>query len=209
MNYAGQFFVGDDYSIMNLGHFRQNEDIRIRVTIANDYHEAYWCDTLFYSFDKDAFVKSAERIQGKTAEITDMTNTSVTMTCTAEEEDSCLFTTIPYEPGWNVTVNGAPVAVSKCADALMTVPLRKGQNEVKMVFDPDYYKIGKAMTAGGVIIILLIFLFEFKNGKLIAGIFGRKKEKAQAEAEEQEEHDPEEQEEEQAEPQSDTESENK
>ena len=209
MNYAGQFFVGDDYSIMNLGHFRQNEDIRIRVTIANDDHEAYWCDTLFYSFDKDAFVKSAERIQGKTAEITDMTNTSVTMTCTAEEEDSCLFTTIPYEPGWNVTVNGAPVAVSKCADALMTVPLRKGQNEVKMVFDPDYYKIGKAMTAGGVIIILLIFLFEFKNGKLIAGIFGKKKEKAQAEAEEQEEADPEEQEEEQAEPQSDTESENK
>ena len=36
-----------------------------------------------------------------------------------------------------------------------------------MVFDPDYFRIGKAMTAAGLLLILVIFLFEYKNGRII------------------------------------------
>ena len=167
MDFAGCFFVGDNYSILDLGHFVKGEEVRVRVTIDNDDNEAYWCDTLFYTFDKEAFVQSAERISANTAAITEFGNTNVTFECEAESDDSCLFTSIPDEPGWTVTVNGEETAYDTCADTLMTIPLRKGSNTVKMVFDPDYFRIGKAMTAAGLLLILVIFLFEYKNGRII------------------------------------------
>jgi uncharacterized membrane protein YfhO len=167
MDFAGCFFVGDNYSILNLGHFIEGEEVRVRVTIDNDDNEAYWCDTLFYTLDKEAFKASAERISANTAAITEFGNRNVTFECEAADDDSCLFTTIPDEPGWVITVNGEEAAYDKCAETLITVPLRKGKNTVKMVFDPDYYRIGKAMTAAGLLIILVIFIFEYKDGRIV------------------------------------------
>lgn len=182
MEFAGCFFVGDNYSILDLGHFVKGQEIRVRVTIDNDDHEAYWCDSIFCTFDKEAFVRSAERISDRVARITEFGNRNVTFECTAESEDSCLFTTIPDEPGWIVTVNGQEVEVNECAGTLITVPLRKGSNTVKMVFDPDYYRLGKAMTAAGVLIILIIFIFEYKNGSIVRRIFPAPKKAAETPA---------------------------
>jgi uncharacterized membrane protein YfhO len=172
MTFAGCFFVGDNYSILNLGSFVKNQEVRVRVTIDNDDNEAYWCDTLFCSFDKEAFIRSATNVTANTAAITDFSNRSVTFECTAEDSTKCLFTTIPAEPGWIVTVNGEQVTPGKCADALMTVPLKVGSNTVKMTFDPSYYRLGWAMTAAGVLLIIVIFIFEYKNGAVIGKIKG-------------------------------------
>ncbi len=174
MDFAGCFFVGDNYSILDLRHFVKDQEVRVRVTIDNDENEAYWCDTLFCSFDKEAFQRSAERITSRTARITEFGNRNVTFECDAEKNGLCL-TTIPDEPGWKVTVNGKTVTTGKCADSLITVPLQLGSNTVKMVFDPDYYRMGWAMTASGLLLIVVIFIFEYKNGKIFKKITGSSK----------------------------------
>ena len=181
MEFAGCFFVGDNYSILDLGHFVKDQAVRVRVTIDNDEHEAYWCDSIFCTFDKEAFMRSAEKITARSAEITEFGNRNVTFECTADSDDSCLFTTIPDEPGWVITVNGAKVAADKCCETLITIPLRKGSNTVKMYFDPDYFRLGKAMTAAGVLIIIIIFLFEYKNGKIVKRVFASQSKAAKPE----------------------------
>ena len=59
MSFAGQFFEGDNYAIMNLGKYSEGDKIRVRITVANDYNEAFWLDTLFYSFDMDRVVSAS------------------------------------------------------------------------------------------------------------------------------------------------------
>ena len=170
MDFAGQFFVGDNYSILNLGKFLKNQDVRIRVTIDNDDNEAYWCDTLFYSFDFAQFETDAETLQSKGLTITSFDDTSLSGECYAQESGQYLFTTIPDEPGWTVKVNGREVSTKKSAGALITIPLEKGKNEISMEFRPTYYTGAMIVSAAGLLIILIIFIFEYKNGKILIAL---------------------------------------
>lgn len=167
MDFAGQFFVGDNYSILNLGKFLKNQTVRVRITIDNEDNEAYWCDTLFYSFDKEKFAASAQKIQQNSFDPTELDSTSLKGKCVAETDGQYLFTTIPYEPGWVIKVNGKTVKPSVSCKALITIPLEKGENEISMEFDPGYFKIGVLLSLGGLLIIAVIFIFEYKNGKII------------------------------------------
>lgn len=167
MDFAGQFFVGDNYSILNLGSFLQNEEVRIRVTIDNEENEAYWYDTLFYSFDKEAFEADSAVIMENAMTVTEFDNTSLAAECYADGEGKYLFTTIPDEPGWEVMVNGKRVNYMTSAGTLITIPLEKGNNKVEMKFDPAYYKGSIIISIAGLMIIAIIFLYEYKNGILI------------------------------------------
>lgn len=170
MDFAGQFFVGDNYSILKLGDFVEKQDVRIRITIDNEDNEAYWSDTLFYTFDFDAFSADAETLKDKGMTVTSFDDTKVTGSCYAEESGQYLFTTIPDEPGWIIKVNGKEVATKKSADALITIPLEKGENEISMEFKPAYFTGGLIMTFAGLLMIAVIFIFEYKNGRIITAI---------------------------------------
>ncbi len=167
MDFAGRFFVGDNYSILDLGHFLQNEDVRVRVTIDNEDNEAYWSDELFYSFDHEKFAQTAAALQERSFEITSFESERVEGKCTADSGGQYLFTTIPDEPGWKVTVNGREVKTAVSAGALITVPLEKGENTVVLKFAPDYLKGSLILTLAGVMMFILLFVLEYKDGIII------------------------------------------
>jgi uncharacterized membrane protein YfhO len=165
MNYAGQFFVGDNYSIMNLGKFTEGQEIRIRVTISNDDNEAYWSDQLFYTFDYDTFSETCAQLQQSSLEITDFDDTSLEGTVTAENDGDLLFTTIPYEEGWTIKVNGETVDPTVTLDSLIAIPLESGENTITMKFSPNYWKFSIVITLMGILVFAVIFMFEYKKGK--------------------------------------------
>ncbi|MBR1739905.1 MAG: YfhO family protein [Ruminococcus sp.] len=167
MAYAGQFFVGDNYSILNLGKFYQDQEIRVRVTIANEDNEAYWRDRLFYTFDYDRFTAAAEDLKQDSFEITHFEDTRVEGKATAKKDGDLLFTTIPYENGWTITVNGREVKPVKTLDSLIAIPLEAGDNNIKMNFSPNYWRLSLITTMLGILLLLVIFLFEFRRGKYI------------------------------------------
>lgn len=170
MSFAGQFFVGDNYSIMNIGKFYKGQRIRIRVTISNDEDEGVWGDELFYTFDMDKFKAAAEGLRQREWKLTAHEDTYVEGTCTAKA-GQYLFTTIPYEEGWDITVNGKSVKPEKSMDTLMTIPLEEGENTVAMKFAPNYFRLAIIVSIGGLLILVLIILVEYKNGKLIHRLF--------------------------------------
>ena len=182
MEYAGQFFVGDNYSILNLGKFYRDEDIRIRITVANDDNEAFWSDALFYSFDMEAFQAADTQLQKKVWNVTKHEDTYVEGSCTAENDGEVLFTTVPDENGWIVKVNGKEVKTEKSLDSLITIPLEKGENVITMEFSPNYFTAAVIISVCGLLIIVLIFLFEYKNGRLVKRFFEKPQSGTEAEA---------------------------
>lgn len=173
MEYAGQFFVGDNYSIMNLGKFYEGQELRIRITVANDDNEAYWKDQLFYTFDYDSFAQTCADMQKNVLEVTSFKDTYLEGTVNAENDGSVLFTTIPYENGWTITVNGKKVTAEKSLDSLITIPLEQGENKITMKFSPDYWKVSLIITGFGVALLVLIFLFEYKRGKVMKKVLAK------------------------------------
>ncbi len=171
MEYAGQFFVGDNYSILNLGEFARDEDIRIRITVANEDNEAFWSEALFYTFDMEDFQAADARLKDRVWNLTQHEDTYVEGTCIAQSDDEVLFTTIPYENGWIITVNGREVQPGISLDSLITIPLEEGENVITMEFSPNYFTAAKIISLCGLLVIALIFLFEYKNGRLIKRFF--------------------------------------
>ncbi|WP_295210114.1 YfhO family protein [Ruminococcus sp.] len=167
MDYAGQFFVGDNYSILNLGKFTQGQKIRVRVTISNDDNEAFWKEQLFYSFDYDTFSADCAALQQNVLDVTKFEDTYLEGTVTSDSSDKVLFTTIPYENGWTIKVNGKTVTPGKSLDSLITIPLEQGENVITMKFSPSYWKLSIIISIFGLLVLIVIFLFEYKKGKVM------------------------------------------
>lgn len=105
------------------------------------------------SLQEDALTDSIARMGANPVEFTQYESTHVT--CEVEVGESkdgekLLFTSIPYEKGWRVTVNGAAVKPIPIGGGLLGVPLTEGHNTV------EFHYIVRGLTAGVLLSLLCV-----------------------------------------------------
>lgn len=168
-NYAfvDYFFTGEYYSILNLGSFEPGETVKLRMTLANG--EALFSDVLFYRLDTEELAKAYAEISQGNWNITKHTDTHLKGDVTASE-DGILFTTIPYEPGWTVKVDGEKVEPIVLIDSLIGIELKAGRHEIEMRFFPDYLILAIIVELIGLSFIAIVAVFEVRNGEIIKKI---------------------------------------
>ncbi len=172
--FAGYFFTGDHYSILNLGQFNEGESVRVRLSIPTEVGEAYWSDELFYVFNEEQFKNDITLVQENLWEITEFDDTYIEGNITVGE-NQLLFTTVPYEEGWTVEVDGKKVEPIIIADTFIAVDLAPGEHTVSMSYMPNYFIISIILSICGVLLAAVIFVFEYKNGKIIKKIMKKVK----------------------------------
>lgn len=74
----------------------------------------------------------------------------VTMTVSADT-DKLLFTTIPYEAGWEAWVDGQKTELVAYQDAFLSIPLSGGTHTIELKFTPPGLKIGIVCSGVGVL----------------------------------------------------------
>lgn len=166
------FFTSEYYSILNLGSYEEGEELKVRMTLASG--EVLFSDVLFYQLDTDALMEATNTLKEGGWQITEHTDTYLEGSITAKE-DGVMFTTIPYEPGWHITVDGEEVTPIKLLDSLIGIELTAGTHEITMRFWPDYLSLALAVSALGWSIIAIIFVVEYKNGSILKRILEKKK----------------------------------
>ena len=174
MDFAGSFFEGDDLSILCLGNFKKDQEVRVRVTLIDEDNEAFWLDELFYTFDQTDFEKAVESIREQgILDIEEFDDRYVKGTVKAQGNGKYLLTTIPTEDGWVVTVNGKKVDYEVTLGTLITIPLENGENVVEMSFSPNYYKLAVVLSVIGLLMLIGIFIYEYKDGVILERIINR------------------------------------
>lgn len=168
-NYAfvDYFFTSEYYSILDLGSYEPGEKLHVRMTLANS--EALFSDVLFYHLDTEALEAAVSDIRKGSWNITEHNDTWLKGSVNAEE-DGVLFTTIPYEPGWTIKVDGEKVEPVKLIDSLIGIELTAGEHTITMKYLPDYLLLAIAVSVFGWSIVGIIFIIEFKNGRLLKAI---------------------------------------
>ena len=53
-----------------------------------------------------------------------------------------IYTSIPYDEGWKVLVDGKEVKTEKFADSLLMFKAGKGKHKIKIVYTPPLQKLG-------------------------------------------------------------------
>ncbi|MBQ4486443.1 MAG: YfhO family protein, partial [Oscillospiraceae bacterium] len=126
-------------------------------------NEVLFKDKLFYYLDEEKFSEDIAKIAEHGLNVTYFREDHIKGNINAAK-DGIMFTTISWEPGWTVWVDGVKTEPVELCDALIGVPLTAGDHEIEMKFFPAGLKIGILFSLTGIAAIILIGVLE-KNGK--------------------------------------------
>ncbi|WP_448545979.1 YfhO family protein [Roseiflexus sp.] len=76
------------------------------------------------------------------------------------EQDSMLFLSDAYYPGWRATVNGQETSIYRANLAFRAVYLPAGEHRVEFIYDPLTFKIGLGMTLTGFVLAVIFLVGE-------------------------------------------------
>ena len=157
-NYLGE----GNYGTVNLGPFSPDETRKLSVHIKNDenylyiYKEESNANLIdcFYALDTSEFERVFEKLNKGGYHVISSTEDSFDGTITTDDRNQTVLTTIPYDTGWQVTVDGKPVSTYETVDALLTFRIEKpGFHRVQMTYAPPIYKVATFITLSGLAVL--------------------------------------------------------
>ncbi len=119
-----------------------------------------------YRFDYRALQEVKEKLSQETWNPSTHTDTALAGTVTTS--GGVLMTTIPYDPGWSITVDGVKTEITKVKDTFIGVMLEPGTHTVEMHYMPQGLFPGAVITAVSLLLfVLLWYITRRRNGRRI------------------------------------------
>ena len=81
------------------------------------------------------------------------------------KSDKVMLSTIAYDIGWKVYVDGKSVDTYKIADSYLAFDIKKGSHKIKLVYYPDGMKLGVITSFISLTIIFVYVIFSDKKQK--------------------------------------------
>lgn len=114
-------------------------------------------DARAYRFDEDSLGEVYEKLKGGGMTVTRWQDTRIEGIVQADEA-GLLFTSIPYDKGWKVLVDGQEVEGRKVMDAFLGFDLAAGNHQVSLEYTPPGLKAGAAVSVISILCVGLAFL---------------------------------------------------
>lgn len=145
--------------ILDIGRHQKGEIISVDITINSG--DSGYIDFYAYGFDETEFKRGYDQLKADSLQVERFTDTEISGTVNAAE-NGVLYTSIPYDEGWTVTVDGEKVAkqdLLAVGDALLAIPIGSGSHTVSFSYTPRgmYIGIGISVFALAVLILLLVW----------------------------------------------------
>lgn len=151
--------------IVELGYVDGTE-YSFTVTINNSRDEFYTkiVDSLVYYVDMELLGEVMSKLQQNQLIINEKyKEDDIGGTLTTDKDDQLILTTIPYDEGWNIYVDGKKVELTKAADALVSFRIDEaGEHTVRFKYRSNAYTAGLVITIICIAAFVLIIVFEKK-----------------------------------------------
>lgn len=157
----GTFGGGETNRIVSLGE-SSTGNITLKVTIDNDSNNLYVIpkDSYVYYIDMEVFRDAFTRL-GQTQFVIDKESTDSHLfgTVTTTAESQLMFTSIAYDEGWNIYVDGEKVELYEANNALIAFYVEgAGEHTVEMKYMPTVVALGITISVTCLVIFLLILI---------------------------------------------------
>ncbi len=155
----GTFGGNETHRIVSLGKSDTGAmTLKLSIDKKNNTNKNFYVkprDSYLYYIDWAVFEDAMERLSTTQYEI-DKTSTDSHLTGTVTTAaDQLMFTSIPYDEGWNIYVDGQKVDLLKTADALIAFRVDgAGEHTIEMRYLPSVVVLGFSIS----VVCLLIFV---------------------------------------------------
>ena len=169
---VGKWGDNNTWRIVSIGEIDKT-DLELKLTIKNDYDNFYLLQDLekpfIYSLDMEVFAEAMARLQPGNMEIDpdDYREDYLPGTIETTEDNQLVLTTIPYDKGWQIKVDGKKVETVELANALVGYYIEDaGEHTVEMKYCPKELVLGTAISIVSVIGFFLLIIFEKRLRKI-------------------------------------------
>lgn len=145
------YYYIDDYSENKVINIHSGEEY---VTFYVGYNTYYTQGFDVYNIDNVKFMESYEILNKKKMDITKFEEDYITGNITLEEDD-IVYTSIPYDKGWNVYVDGDKVETFAIGNALLSFDAGAGTHKITLKYVVPGYLIGLIISTTSLLGILI------------------------------------------------------
>jgi len=153
----GTYFGNETHRFVLLGSYEPGTELNVMLELDNDYDNLYIStkdDHYFYYLDEDAYLDTVKELGGSEFEITEWTEDTLVGSINVSEGDELIFTSIPYDKGWKVIVDGKEVETFEILDALMAFRLTPGEHTLTLKYRPNCAMYGSVISVCGVVVFI-------------------------------------------------------
>ena len=112
-----------------------------------------------YRFSDEAMISLYEKLNETPLKLTSWEDTKLAGTVNAAER-GVLFTSIPYETGWTVKIDGEVAETEKIFEAFLSVDIPAGEHEITFEYFPAGLKPGIIITLASIAILAMLFIVD-------------------------------------------------
>ena len=137
--------------LLELGYCTAGEEVSLT---AENSQETMWADV--YRFSEEGLAEVYDKLSAEPWELTNWTGDTYLKGTIACQETGLMMTTIPYDKGWTILVDGVEQPAEKMLDAFIGVRLTPGSHTIEMNYRPEGLDMGRMVSFGSVVLLLLI-----------------------------------------------------
>lgn len=155
--------------IIDLGYFTKGQSVTISLDCASLPTGEKSIEFFAYSINKDVLQAGYEKLRKEAMETETVTDRYISGTVYAES-NRILYTSIPYDSGWSVYVDGNKTETFKIGDSQLGVMLKPGQHEIEFKYTPKGLYLGAGVSGVTLISLAAVTVLKLrkrKNNKLV------------------------------------------
>lgn len=162
----GTFYGNETSRAMLIGEYEAGESVLVSLTLTTDNLYVKKAVPVIYKLDFSKLEEVMNRLK-ETQLIIDEDYTEDTLPgkVVSKKDNQLMLTTIPYDAGWIVTVDGERVETEEMIDSLLAFHVDAGEHEVVLKYRPKTFTLG--LTASlfflAIFVLLLVFVPKMKR----------------------------------------------
>lgn len=155
--------TSDEYYTVDVGT-KEIGDVKVKINFKDNNDDGI-IKFYAYAIDDDKFKEFYNEINKNILKVTSYSDTLIEGDVTLKS-DKVMLSTIAYDIGWKVYVDGKSVDTYKIADSYLAFDIKKGSHKIKLVYYPDGMKLGLITSFISLAIIFIYAIFSDKSKKI-------------------------------------------
>lgn len=151
-------------SFYHIGDVKKGDKITVKIGIQENSPTFGMVSMAMYAYHQEALVKAYQELSSGALKVTDWKEGYIEGNVDVGSAKKTLFTTIPYDKGWSIYVDGKRQKTQTVHHAFLMIELKEGNHKVEFRYTVPGLYTGFAVSLG-CLVIFLIILFHQKQKK--------------------------------------------
>ncbi len=165
----GTYYQNESYRIVELGSFDIGETITVELRLQSDVLYVRQDQDYFCYVDQETFKEYMPLLGESQFNIESYTESKFEGTINMTGDDSLVFTSIAYDEGWKVYIDGKETELVKLIGGTIGFYAPKGEHELVIKYRPDCLTLGIVLSSIGTILFACAWIVDhYKRKALVA-----------------------------------------